>query len=286
MLKNINTPCWVAGLVLLPGLLLLALAGCAQPVAPTLWQQQLQFPRVLAAYVTHWPALQAALLAQRLDPARLEIFIRAFKIGRRVEVWGRELGSNNAFGLLRRYKLAGTSGTLGPKLRAGDGQIPEGLYTIDRLHPKSQFHLSLGLDYPTPTDRARTLLAGADDPGGDIFIHGGTATIGCLPITDAGIEELYLLAVAARASGQQRIAVHIFPFELTPDELSRRGPAACTAATGRAWCRPMRSLPAPTSCRPTQPPWLAAEPLWAVMRPPGSSLACFFVEGADLPVCF
>lgn len=194
--------------------------------APDVWQQQLRFPAVRAAQAAHGAAVWGYLRAQGLDPARLEIFIRAFKIGRRVEVWGRPWGRAAPFGLLHSYCLAGTSGTLGPKLRADDGQIPEGCYAVDRLHPASRYHLALGLDYPTTADRARSAEAGVADPGGDIFIHGGRLTVGCLPLTDAGIEELYLLAVAARASGQTRILVHIFPFELSADELSRRGPGS------------------------------------------------------------
>lgn len=208
------------------GALLLALPTCAQPTPPDFWQQQFQFSRVRAAHAARWPQVRAYLQAQHLDPARLEIFIRTFKVGRRVEVWGRELGGNQSFVQLHSYYLAGTSGTLGPKLQAGDRQVPEGCYVIDRFNPSSNFHLSLGLDYPTAADRARSAAAGVADPGGDIFLHGGCATIGCLPLTDAGIEEVYLLAVAARASGQTRIAVHIFPFELTPDVLSRRGPGS------------------------------------------------------------
>jgi murein L,D-transpeptidase YafK len=202
--------------------LFLCQMGCGQPTTSAFWQQQLSYPRVQAAHAACWPRVQGYLQAHELDPARLELFIRAFKIGRRVEAWGRPLGSKGSFMLLHSYYLAGTSGTLGPKLHAGDGQIPEGCYTIDRLNPKSLFHLSLGLDYPTAADRARSTAAGYTDPGGDIFIHGSNVTIGCLPITDACIEELYLLAVAARASGQQRIPVHIFPFELSPYELSQR----------------------------------------------------------------
>ena len=208
-------------LTLLVGLFL-SLTSYGQTPMSSFWQQQLKFPRVQAARTARWPQVQTYLQAQHLDAARLELFIRAFKIGRRVEAWGRPLGSSQPFALLHSYYLAGTSGSLGPKLYAGDEQIPEGCYTIDRLNPKSLFHLSLGLDYPTAADRARTAAAGYDDPGGDIFIHGNNVTIGCLPITDTCIEELYLLAVAATASGQTRIPVHIFPFELSPDELSRR----------------------------------------------------------------
>ncbi|RPD50504.1 hypothetical protein DNI29_05480 [Hymenobacter sediminis] len=153
-----------------------------------------------------------------MAPERLELFLRAFKVGRRLEVWGRNEGAGQ-FVLLRTFRLAGTSGTLGPKRQAGDGQIPEGFYTIDRFNPDSKYHLSLGLDYPNAADRYRSATL---DPGNDIFIHGSNVTIGCLPITDAGIRELYVLTVEARAAGQTAIPVHIFPFELTTENLARR----------------------------------------------------------------
>jgi murein L,D-transpeptidase YafK len=95
--------------------------------------------------------------------------------------------------------------------------VPEGFYTINRFNPSSLYHLSLGLDYPNATDRA----LGEPKPGGDIFIHGSNVTIGCLPITDALIEELYVLLVEARTAGQAAIAVHIFPFELNAEMLAR-----------------------------------------------------------------
>ena len=163
--------------------------------------------------------MRALLRRHGLVPERLELFVRAFKIGRRVEAWGRNQGAG-PFVLLRTFALAGTSGTLGPKRRAGDGQIPEGFYTINRFNPHSQYLLSLGLDYPNAADQLRT--APGLDPGDNIFVHGSNETIGCLPITDAGIRELYVLAVEARAAGQASIPVHIFPFELTPDQLARR----------------------------------------------------------------
>ena len=193
-----------------------------QAVAPAppvdFWAEQLAFPRVQAAYARCWPALLGRLRAQQLEPARLELFIRLVKTRMVVEVWGRNQGEA-AFRVLGQYPLAATSGTLGPKRRAHDGQVPEGFYHLDRFNPRSAYHLSLGLDYPSADDQ---LASGSADPGGDIFIHGSDVTIGCLPITDAGIEELYLLAVAARAAGQSSIAVHIFPFPLIDTELQRR----------------------------------------------------------------
>ena len=210
--------------LLLCTLLLAALAsGARAQTAPSIvsagfWQQQLAQARVQAAYARCWPGLAGRLRARQLDPARLEVFFRLIKTRRALEAWGRNQG-DAAFQLLQSYPLAATSGTLGPKRRAGDGQVPEDFYTINRFHPTSAYHLALGLDYPTPADILATGLA---DPGGDIFIHGSDVTVGCLPLTDAGIEEVYLLAVAARAAGQATLAVHIFPFPLTGEELARR----------------------------------------------------------------
>jgi len=195
-----------------------AAAAQAPAISPDFWQQQLAYARVQAAYAQRWPALAAHLHAHHFDPNRLEVFFRLLKTSRTLEVWARNQG-DATFRLLRGYPLAATSGTLGPKRYAGDGQVPEGFYHLDRFNPSSTFHLSLGLDYPSAADILATGLA---DPGGDIFIHGSNVTIGCLPITDAGIDEVYLLAVAARAAGQASIEVHIFPFPLTKEELARR----------------------------------------------------------------
>jgi murein L,D-transpeptidase YafK len=158
------------------------------------------------------------LQAQHLDPTRLEVFFRLIKTSRKLEVWARNQG-DATFQVVGYYPLAATSGTLGPKRHAGDGQVPEGFYHIDRFNPLSAFHLSLGLDYPNAVD---VLATGLADHGGDIFIHGSNVTDGCLPLTDARVEEVYLLAVAARAAGQANIEVHIFPFPLTEAEFARR----------------------------------------------------------------
>ena len=212
------------GLLMLPFFQLFAQSCSAPPgslpgsdaTTTPFWQQQLRFPRVRAAQMAAGPVVARRLLTKHLDPQRLEILFRLIKTKAELEVWARNQGAG-PFALLHSYPLAATSGTLGPKRRAGDYQVPEGLYEIDRFNPQSNFHLSLGLNYPNATDRA---LA-EPNPGGDIFIHGGAATVGCLPITDAGIEEVYLLAVTARAAGQAVIPVHLFPFPLTEAELAR-----------------------------------------------------------------
>ena len=204
--------------LLLPVCQLLA-QSCAAPAdssGAAFWQQQLRFPRVRAARTGTGPVVAARLRTHALDPNRLEIMLRLVKTQMELEVWARNRDTG-PYGLLHAYPLAATSGTLGPKRRAGDYQVPEGFYEINRFNPNSNFHLSLGLNYPNAADRA----LGEPSPGGDIFIHGGAASIGCLPITDAGIEEVYLLAALARAAGQAVIPVHLFPFPLTEAELAR-----------------------------------------------------------------
>ncbi|WP_201983597.1 L,D-transpeptidase family protein [Hymenobacter rubidus] len=194
-----------------------ATAALGDTTGAAFWQQQLRFPRVRAAKATAGPKVASLLRTHALDPNHLEIMLRLIKTNMEVEVWARNQGAG-PFELLHAYPLAATSGTLGPKRQAGDYQVPEGFYEIDRFNPNSNFHLSLGLNYPNAADRA----LGEPNPGGDIFIHGGAVTIGCMPITDAGIEEVYLLAVAARAAGQAVIPVHIFPFPLTEEMLAKR----------------------------------------------------------------
>jgi hypothetical protein len=197
-------------------------AACHLPSSPlpdpAFRQDQLRYPRVRDAYALMGSRMHTVLQEHHLAPERLELFIRALKVERRVEAWGRNQGEGE-YQLLRTFWLAGTSGSLGPKRIINDGQVPEGFYHINRFNPSSQYHLSLGLNYPNAADSVRS---GLEDPGKDIFIHGSDVTIGCLPITDAGIRELYMLAVEARAAGQTDIPVHIFPFELTPGNLARR----------------------------------------------------------------
>ena len=119
----------------------------------------------------------------------------------------------------------------GPKRKEGDRQVPEGCYTIAVFNPKSRFHLSLGLDYPNESDR---ILADPARPGGEIYIHGSAVSIGCLPLGDAGIEELYLAALDTRQRGRQTTHVHIFPARMSGDSWNA---FAKTAADGNPQLR-------------------------------------------------
>jgi murein L,D-transpeptidase YafK len=139
-----------------------------------------------------------------------EIFLRWLKREAVLELWARNPGRR--FRLVASYPILASSGEPGPKRREGDRQVPEGFYEIDRFNPLSLFHLSLGLNYPNAADR---VLSDREKPGGDIFIHGNHVSIGCAPLGDDGIEEVYLAALDARAHGQTRIAVHIFPARMT-----------------------------------------------------------------------
>lgn len=173
--------------------------------------QQLRYSRVRAAAAAKGAAVEAAFHAAGVAWPPREIYLRGFKMEQELELWAR--GSRTeAFRRVAAYPVCAGSGRTGPKRRQGDMQVPEGCYRISVFNPWSRFHLSLGLDYPNLADRRRE---GAGDLGGDIFIHGGCATIGCLPLTDDGIEEVYLAAVAAADAGQDAIPVHLFPLRFT-----------------------------------------------------------------------
>jgi murein L,D-transpeptidase YafK len=143
-----------------------------------------------------------------------EIFLRAFKHEAILELWARE-ETVDAYKLVATYPVLASSGQPGPKLMEGDRQVPEGFYFIDRFNPENRFHLSLGLNYPNAADR---LVADPERPGSDIFIHGKALSIGCLPIGDTAIEELFLVALDTATRGQTGIPVDIFPARMSGPE--------------------------------------------------------------------
>ncbi|WP_165871525.1 energy transducer TonB [Flaviaesturariibacter flavus] len=151
--------------------------------------------------------LQKQFAAKGLEWPAKNIYIRSFKYDSQLEVWVKG-EKKEPFKLFKTYRVCAMAGALGPKRMQGDYQVPEGFYFINEFNPNSQFHLSLGLNYPNASDR---ILSDSLQPGGDIYIHGSCVTTGCIPLTDTYIEELYVLAAFARDAGQEFIPVHIFP---------------------------------------------------------------------------
>jgi len=151
-------------------------------------------------------------------PPRRVVLI-ALKAERRLELWA---SADGPWRYIRDYPILAASGEPGPKLRRGDGQVPEGVYRIAGLNPNSSYHLSLKLDYPNAFDRKHAAADGRADPGDNIFIHGKAASIGCIAVGDTAIEELFTLVAA---SGMAKAKVLIAPNDL------RVGPAR-TEGTG------------------------------------------------------
>jgi murein L,D-transpeptidase YafK len=203
---------------LLPLLVFTSLISGFLPSDVAFKQAQLRHQRVREAYAQKEQLLHKWLSDKGMAPVGWDLYIRAFKKEEQLEVWVKEK-SQPQYVLLKQYEFCETSGVLGPKQRQGDGQIPEGFYFIDRFNPNSLYHLSLGIDYPNTADKLREKARPGISLGGDIFIHGDCVTIGCIPLTDDKIKEVYLLAVEARAGGQQQIPVHIFPSRLGDAEL-------------------------------------------------------------------
>jgi murein L,D-transpeptidase YafK len=180
--------------------------------------------RVAVARFQHEDTIRAAYHAVGVDYPG-EVFLRWLKREAVLELWARN--PRGRFRLIASYPILASSGEPGPKRRAGDRQVPEGFYEIDRFNPRSAFHLSLGLNYPNPSD---LILSDRDQPGSDIFIHGSNVSVGCAPLGDDAIEEVYLAAFDAQQHGQSPIHVHIFPGRMDGPEWA---PFAANASTRR-----------------------------------------------------
>lgn len=173
---------------------------------PNFFSQQLQFPRVKEANRLKGASVEKLLIDKGINTNDFDLFLRAFKKEQKLEVWAKNK-SNDVYSLLKTYDYCATTGVLGPKRRSGDKQIPEGFYVVDLFNPQSQYLLSFRINYPNKSD---LFFADKLNPGDNIFIHGHCVTIGCIPIGDDNIKELYILAAKAKSSGST-INVHIFP---------------------------------------------------------------------------
>lgn len=201
-------------------------------------------------------AASAKQVVRADDGPIVRLAILVFKSERRVEVWGEREGveesgslrSPSAGGppapqrgspapqdvslrsihglkarvtLMRDYPILASSGTAGPKLRGGDRQVPEGIYKIVEMNPRSRFHLSMKLDYPNAFDKAMAQKDGRTALGGDVCIHGKNTAVGCVAIGDAAIEDLYALVTQVKPAN---VKVIVAPNDLR-EQLPVRNPA-------------------------------------------------------------
>ncbi|MDB5192231.1 MAG: exported protein [Segetibacter sp.] len=184
--------------------IILTTAAIAQP---SFVDYQKSYPRVATAMRGKEDTLRRQFEKAGLAWPVKQMYIRSFKYDSQLEVWVRN-SNKEPYKLFKTYKVCALAGGMGPKRMEGDYQVPEGFYYINEFNPKSSYHLSLGINYPNPSDR---VLSDSLKPGGEIYIHGSCLTVGCIPIQNNQIEELYVLAAHAKNMGQDFIPVHIFP---------------------------------------------------------------------------
>lgn len=156
-----------------------------------------------------------AALAQKGMRPEAPIFVRIFKEESELEIW--KAKDDGRFYLFRTYPICAWSGSLGPKIREGDKQAPEGFYTVgmNQLNPNSQYHLSFNLGFPNTYDRANA------HTGGALMVHGNCKSAGCYAMTDALIEEIYGLAHESLQGGQREFHVQALPFRMNDFNMLR-----------------------------------------------------------------
>ncbi|RFZ95151.1 2-dehydro-3-deoxyphosphooctonate aldolase [Mucilaginibacter conchicola] len=158
-----------------------------------------------------WPKLQKQLTDGGFN-SKYELYLRIVKQTDQLEIWAKK---GKRFEFFKGYNICYYSGGLGTKTKAGDNKSPEGFYTISagQLHPTSQYHLAVNIGYPNALETQKGYTGNA------IMIHGNCASVGCYAMTDDGIEEIYTLLYKAFTSGQQKIALEIYPFKMDNQHL-------------------------------------------------------------------
>ena len=174
--------------------------------------QQMKNKRVKDAYATKWPALEAELKAKKINVSSVEVFIRIFKKEKELELWVKNK-TDVQFTFLKKIAICASSGELGPKRKEGDYQVPEGIYDIPSFNPNSSYFLALKVGYPNKSDK---ILVYGKRTGGDIMIHGNCVTIGCIPLQDEPVKDVYMLCVEAKNNNNSP-RVEIFPCRFTAD---------------------------------------------------------------------
>ena len=161
------------------------------------------------------PSKVLALMKEKNTDAHKPILIRTFKKEAELEIWKQQ--ADGQYTLLKTYPMCRWSGQLGPKVKEGDRQVPEGFYTITpgQMNPNSAYYLSFNVGYPNAYDRAHGYS------GGSIMVHGACSSAGCFSMTDDQIAEIYAVAREAFGGGQRASQMQSLPFRMTPENLAK-----------------------------------------------------------------
>lgn len=176
---------------------------------PSFLKQQLKYSRVSGAYKEKWPAISKKFKNLGVDSVNYKVLVRIFKEEKVLEVW---LKSKKADKYVHygNFDICRSSGELGPKRTEGDMQVPEGFYSVNFFNAFSDYYLGMQVDYPNQSDK----ILGRRPFGGQIMIHGNCVTIGCIPITDDKIKELYIICLLSKGAGNN-VSIDGYPFKLT-----------------------------------------------------------------------
>src|ERR671912_2791471 len=188
---------------LLAAALALAFSACEGPATRSV--------RHLSPIPPQTLALMAEKGMSRSDP----ILMRAYKKESELEVWKRR--ADGKYAHLKTYPICRWSGQLGPKIKEGDRQAPEGFYTVTpaQMNPKSQFHLAFNLGFPNAFDRAHGRTGAA------LMVHGDCSSRGCYAMTDEQVSEIYALGRESFFGGQRAFQVQAYPFRMSPLNMAR-----------------------------------------------------------------
>ena len=172
-------------------------------------------PKLPAKATKKLPSELLSLLQQKKMSKHSPILVRVFKEEAELEVWKQD--TTGRFHILKTYPICRWSGDLGPKLREGDRQTPEGFYRVtpELINPHSSYHLAMNIGYPNSFDKAN------NRDGSLIMIHGDCWSVGCHAMTDEQISEIYALARESFLGGRPSFQVQAYPFRLTPANLAR-----------------------------------------------------------------
>ena len=183
----------------------IALAGCNTD----------DISQVSARAMKPLPPALVAEIEKRNMPKELPILVRIFKEEAELEVWKQD--AEGKFALLKTYPVCRWSGELGPKIKEGDRQAPEGFYNITpgQMNPNSNYYLAFNLGFPNAYDRSN------DRTGAFLMVHGDCSSSGCYAMTDEQIQEIYALGRDSFMGGQKSFQVQAYPFRMTPLNMAR-----------------------------------------------------------------